>query len=695
MSGEPDGRDSDRLGIGAFVREEGGFTSLAAALAILVSLALVFSLANAAWTAARSADVQAVADAGALAGANIVAAYSIAAQVLDATVLSLGLAGMSALAIGLVMSAIPIVSAAGPPVVESAVKVLQARQKLARTAAQGLSKLEEALPYVVAASSYAAVRANSSERSSYVGVAVSFPLEGASDFGPIGGDDLGDRLTDAADKARRIQESSQRSEESREQADQARLRGWEADCGGDPCMRERASVLAGLQGALNPDYPTAAGWDFGVAIRRARAYYRARLAVEAPLSDTVEELCRSQARRAFYEYALDQVSESSFSEDADGTVVCDLRDLPSNTQEVRSTSLYTDACWPCTVQDGAVVLHPSRDCPGADGAPAGTASFAMQEEGQVGVCPVCGFTVTDVGRAPSASTNIENGFEHHWREVVRASRDYQGHRDEQLQMEQEARQDAQDSSDAFDEAIAMIKANRVKVAPPGRDGVVCIVTSAGGEATPESLGAFLGRGSQLPPRVAIAGAVAARDPAAPGSNVLADFFDGLVEKGGLTGAAGGVLDGVMGGWGDALVAYGNGFSAASEALDKAFSALQTVGLGRVGGWLRDAVKSTIELFSLEPADMSTRKPLLASADDVTGAAGNEWVRGVRAIVAAAPGMSEAGSLSEMLAAIGVASVAATGSDVVRIAELEVPGTGLTVPIEIDLGWLAEVTGGAG
>lgn len=694
MNGAAAGPASTRLGMDAFVKDDGGFTSLSAALAILVSLALIFALSNAAWLSVRSADVQAVADAGALAGANAVCAYSTAAQVLDATVLSLGLAGVSTLAIGLVMSAIPVVNVAGPSVVESAVKVLHARQKLARSAAVGLSKLEAALPYVVAASSLACVRANSDDGVSYVGLAVPFPLEGSSDFGPTGADDLGEKLSDAAEKARRIQEASDKGEESRKQAEDAKRRGWLADCGADTCMRERASALAGLQGALNPDYPSSAGWNFGVAIRRARAYYQARLAAEAPISDSVDEMCRSAARRAFYQYALDQVSQSSFSEEAGLAPVCDLRELPSNTEEVRATSLYTDPCWPCTSEDGQTVLHASLDCPGATGAQAGMASFAMQDAGQVGVCEMCNFTVSDVGHTPSASTNIENGFEHHWREVVRASRDYQQHKEDQIQTEQQARQDAQESSKAFSEAIAQIKANRVRVAPPGKDGVVCLVSTPGQEMTPESLSAFLDSGAKLPARVAIAGAVAARDPAAPGSNVLADFFDGLIDKGGLIGATGSVLDKVMGGWGDALVAYGNGFAAASDALNKAFSKLQQVGLGGVGGWLRDAVESTIELFSLEPADMSTRKPLLVSADDVTGSAGNEWVRGVRAVVAAAPRMSQAQSLSEMFSALGIVSVAVTGSDVVRVAELEIPETDIKVPIEVDFGWLAEVTGDA-
>ena len=99
-------------GIGFFCDEQGS-TTVASAVAILVSLALVFSLANVQWASSHAADVQVVADAGALAGANVVAAYVTIAQILDALVLSMGLIGLLTMAVGLVLSAIPVVDAAG------------------------------------------------------------------------------------------------------------------------------------------------------------------------------------------------------------------------------------------------------------------------------------------------------------------------------------------------------------------------------------------------------------------------------------------------------------------------------------------------------------------------------------------------------------------------------------------------------
>ena len=93
--------------MGLFVADDGGYTTVAVAVALLVSLSLVFCLAPAEWVGSRSADVQQVADATALAGENSVAAFCTVAQVLDACVLSLGLVGVVVCAVGLIVAAVP------------------------------------------------------------------------------------------------------------------------------------------------------------------------------------------------------------------------------------------------------------------------------------------------------------------------------------------------------------------------------------------------------------------------------------------------------------------------------------------------------------------------------------------------------------------------------------------------------------
>ncbi len=681
-------------GVGAFVREDGGSTTLACAAAMLASLALVFCLANVTWVNSRSADVQAVADAGALAGQNVLSRYMTAAQLIDALVLSLGLVGMATMAIGLVLCAIPLVQAVGPTVVDAANGVLTARSKLSRSAAQGLSKVEAALPYLMAANSLATVRANAGDSGSYVGIAIPFPLESESDFGLLDQDDISEKMRELKDSGDEIDRIEGQAVEAKEQADEAKERGWVADCGGAVSMRERAETLAGLGGALNPHYPSSAGWDFSVPIRRASAYYQARVASEAVATGGgVDEMNRSSARLAFYEYALEQVSQSTYVENGDGTVECELRELPSNTDGVRATTLYTDVRWPCTVEGGSTVLHSSWACPGATGSRAGEASLAMQEQGLVGVCTVCGFTVTDLGRTPSASTNIDNGFEHYWREVVRASEDYEQKRDEQAELESQAQRQAELASESFSDAIEQVKAVRVSLAPPGRFGCVCVVADARTHLSPTELSAFVGSSARMPARVAISGAVLAKDPATKGNTVLAGFFDGVVASGNF-GAGAGVLDTVMSAWGDLLVSYGDAYTAFSNQVDSAFRRLEDLGMGRVASWLRGAISGVVDLAAMEPADLSARKPVLVDTNSVVSGAGNDWYSTTRAFVLAIQSVGGDASPSAILSALGIFEQALTGDDSIRVAELTIPGTDLTVPIDLDLGWLADVTKGA-
>ena len=164
-----------RLGIAAFVRHDGGYTTVAVAVALLVSLTLVFGVAAAGWGMARSADVQSVADAAALSGSNVVAAYSTVAQVLDACVLSMGLLGVIVFGAGMVLAAIPALQASAPAVIDAGRKILDARRDFARSASEGLERLESALPALIAANSASTVSANSRGRVGYAGLAVPFP----------------------------------------------------------------------------------------------------------------------------------------------------------------------------------------------------------------------------------------------------------------------------------------------------------------------------------------------------------------------------------------------------------------------------------------------------------------------------------------------------------------------------------------
>ncbi len=75
---------------------------------------------------------------------------------------------------------------------------------------------------------------------------------------------------------------------------------------------------------------------------------------------------------------------------------------------MKQTSLYTDALWPCSVEDGKTVLHADVNCPGRHGKISQYASLSDLDAGTVEKCPYCKLGVEDMGKVASASTSIVN-----------------------------------------------------------------------------------------------------------------------------------------------------------------------------------------------------------------------------------------------------------------------------------------------
>ena len=79
--------------IDRLMRDEEGFTTAGMAVALLVSLTLLFSAAQVYRVNTRAAEIQDVADAAALAAENQVAEFMVAVRVVDGAVLSMTLLG--------------------------------------------------------------------------------------------------------------------------------------------------------------------------------------------------------------------------------------------------------------------------------------------------------------------------------------------------------------------------------------------------------------------------------------------------------------------------------------------------------------------------------------------------------------------------------------------------------------------------
>ena len=117
--------------------DERGFTSVGMAVALLLTLALLFSTAQVYRLNSASAEIQEVADVAALAAESEVADFIWAARKADAVVLTMTLVALSLYGVGVVALCLPVADSLAPKLLEMAGKVLKARNSFAEKAADG------------------------------------------------------------------------------------------------------------------------------------------------------------------------------------------------------------------------------------------------------------------------------------------------------------------------------------------------------------------------------------------------------------------------------------------------------------------------------------------------------------------------------------------------------------------------------
>lgn len=682
-----------RAGIDLFI-EDGAYTTLSSAVVILVVLTLLFSSAAAIWSMSRAGDTQAAADSGALAGANVVASYHTAATVVDASILSLGLAGFATIGTGLVAILIPGAELAAGDMVDTGIEIIKTRNKFAKSASKGLQKIETALPYLVAARATQAVSVQDTEGATYTGTALAVPRTSESDFVALEGSEIS---TDVIkDTSKDLERAADELQKASEETAKAKERAWLADCGGsDPasvgscsCMWERARSLAKLSDIENPHYASSVTWEPQVALDRAKAYYRLRLANEAPQGSSVETKAESAARKAFYTYASAEVNRAYITEDGDRTTSY-IPLLPRNTDEVRATELYTDAAWPTSTNDGKTYLHYGTSCPNyKKGTPGGLASVAAYD-GQ-DKCNRCHFGVSSLGAVAAPSTSIENGFEYHFDEFKGALEDYVECRNKELELMCQTEDEADRAGNAFDEAIKALSGERPRIAPPGRNGVVAFAVS-GAISSPDELSSSFNAAVRLGERGAISAAVLAPDDATAQNNVLSRFFSTLEER---SGGVAGVLDGVMDVWGRLLVGYGDIQGSADELMGEMIDGLGggSGALGSIASWLGDTVSASVAALGLEPCDLRLRKPVLTDTANVIKSPGSD-ITGLSKVqdkLRSIPlGVTDPKALCEALEYQVERTISGT---VFTLAEIPLPGGG-SIPLTVDVATLAGALGG--
>lgn len=668
-------------GVGLFI-EEGAYTTVAAAVAMLMALALLFSAALATWSAGRAGDVQVSADATALAGANVVSSYHTAATVADASLLSLGLAGFSMVGVGAIGMFAPGIQEAAVKTLDTGIDLIKLRNDFAESASRGLQKLESSLPFLVAANATRTCSAQGFGSIGYAGSALAVPSSSASSFPALEGaqidvsgmESASEDLEDAVEGLSRAAEESARKKES----------AWLADCGREGRnMQERAARLSGLSPDENPDYASSLTWDPNVGIDRAREYYRWRFNHDEPEGQGVEARADAAARHAFYGYALEMLEDARVVE-RDGIVTSTLELLPKNAEEARGTRLYTDAVWPSSHEERGLTLHFSESCPGCQGPMGQLLPLSQIEAGGALECDVCRFGIGDVGKAPAASTSIDNGFEYHLRAFTVALSEYVPARQKELDEEARAAERAGQTGDEFERAISELAGKRPRIAPPGREGCVALVVAEEAQI-PNALRTPFATGEDLGKRGAISAAVLAPDGTADGRNVLSGFFDSLANRVGREGPVG-LVGSVMDLWGDLLVSYSDASSGFEEVFSEMVDRLGGLGFGPVGRWLKERLEGVVFGLGIEPVDLRQRKPVLTDSSKVIERSESEGLAHIQSAIRDIPaGSTDARGI---LSALGYGAVEGIETLEFTLAEIPLPG-GSSLPLVIRL---SEVVG---
>lgn len=668
----------------AFFDEE-GFTTAGMAVALLLTLSLIFSAAQVYRVNSAAAQVQDVADAAALAAENQVAEFMLVARLCDAVLLTMSLTGLVLTGAGIVALCVPAAATAGDALLSAARHVLDARNRFGDEATRVLDELQRLLPFLAAARAAGVAQANnaSSTGAEYLGVAVLVP--GTGESLSLAADDGASELADEArSRSDDIKEDARRAEEAAHEAAEAKQRGFEADCGRapEPCMAQRASALAGLAAEDNPVYRSVDTWSFGVGLERARTYYRARRAQEAPRSSKLDERCRSYLRAQFYAFASEELA-GAFILDAEDAFAAQLPHFPHDTETMRSSRLYWREAFPVSgADDGGLWMHACPACPNAAGA-IGVGSVAQMEREGFSTCPLCSFTAQDLGRVAAASSSIENGFEFHYERFVRAAEDYARARSAFDPLANEVRGEAGGLIERLKNELSAVAGRRIHAKPPGARGAVAFVVNRGETLASTGFSSSLAASSGvLGPRAAVAGATLLEDSAEEGRTALNALLDGLNTEGGAP-AAQFVLDC----WSALLGAYGAGQRAIESGVSDTLDELPLAGAAGLGSWAAGELSDAVCDIGLEPADLAALKPVLVNsghvADPEDGAFSAGYIK-VKSMTASHPLMS-ADLFSSILADVETTGVGAIESldGSVEVASIEFFGPdGPSIPVRI-------------
>lgn len=650
--------------------DDGGFSTVGMAIALGLSLVLVFSGVRVYRVQTLSADIQDVADVAALAAENQVSMFVCTARICDATVLSCSLAGIVCAGLGVVALCIPATAAYGDGLLEVAQKIFRVRDQFSERAAEGLEIYQKCLPFLAMSRACTVAMANNAaDEASYVAVAVLSPWEGTP-IGQVGntqaGSDAEEAVQEARDNAEDIRRRAEEAERIAKEADEIKRRAWLLDCGNEGrCLRERASHLAGLSGTSNPDYASVDAWSFNVPLVRCRAYYRARLAAENPSRWTnPEEAADCALRMRIYRYAVEEF-DRAYVRKTEAGFDCFFPILPRNLAELKETPLYTERVYPMAyLSDGTVMMHAYDGCPGARGCGA-RGSIALLEGLPRTVCPYCEFTPYSLGSVCAATSVVNSGFEYYYRQIAALAEQYEKKRDEADTAFAPAKRTVKRVLEELGRILGSIGGTRLEVCPPGAYGAIAIVANV----AQNPIGGIGARGGgddiTLGVRVAVSAATLVEDDGEGAPSVITGLpamlglmgSDGNGLSGSGPGVASRVLGIALGLWSSLINVYNSGQKALEGAIEDALSGFSWHSASGLGTWAAKKLRSVFKDLGLKAAPTGFVKPvtvntaLVAGADDSafgsgflavkqtaqSVAAGGEWVGTLQGLLATGAG----------------------------------------------------------
>ncbi len=595
--------------------EEDGFSTVGVALALLLTLSLIFSAAQVYEVDSASADVQDVADATALASENVIGEFYIVASVCDAIVLSLSLGSVACLGIGVAAACIPPTASLADKFLSFADDLTQARNAFSEKATAGLNKLQSILPYfsMLKAAQIASAN-NENDQANYVSIVVLSPLEG-TDLETLHFE-AADKASDSANqKIDDLEEVAKEAEEAAKEANEWKQKAYEADSGSktEYCMYQRAKTLANLSGSKNPYFSSVETWSFTAAFERTKKYYKKRLSSESPEDDSVMEKARSALRKRVFKYAVKQMKQG-FVKESENTFSAYFPLLPKNTSEMRDTELYTQSVYPITVNDGKRIMHAWSGCPGMEGNSAGKGSISDLDSGSFETCSRCEFKPSSMGKVLAASTNIENGYEYYYRIVAEAGKNYEDTINRLQPAKEETTNIANLLFEKIKDALSEAAKSRIKVLPPGRMGAVVITADLSAHFADASFSSsFVSNSGSLGPRIALSSACLLRENSEEGKTVISSFLDGFSHEGtGLIGAA----DLAMKLWSGLLTGYSDGQDTLVSSVKNVLDSIPFASESGLGDWAVNKLTEIIEGAGLEKPELRAAKAVLVNSGDV-------------------------------------------------------------------------------